>query len=237
MAKKNTEDTSEDNTSKRGGNGNKNTKRVELKEEARYSIWGIGFIVFGAIMVLSIFEMAGIVGTFIFQALHSLFGFGYYLLPILLVVIGVSFLKKQRPQLARFHVIFAIITLLTSLGLLDIASNGNGESLNITYGGFLGGIISWPFIKLFGLYGGILILGGGLIVSLIVLFNESPNLPESFAKIWSFLKRDIWNWKKKDADFDENYSADNYEIEEPDSQEKENSRSEKIVSSDRKSVV
>ncbi len=231
MAKKNTEDTSEDNTSKRGGNGNKNTKRVELKEEARYSIWGIGFIVFGAIMVLSIFEMAGIVGTFIFQALHSLFGFGYYLLPILLVVIGVSFLKKQRPQLARFHVIFAIITLLTSLGLLDIASNGNGESLNITYGGFLGGIISWPFIKLFGLYGGILILGGGLIVSLIVLFNESPNLPESFAKIWSFLKRDIWNWKKKDADFDENYSADNYEIEEPDSQEKENSRSEKIVSS------
>src|SRR5574344_811531 len=173
MAKKITEDTNNESTSKRGGNGNKNAKKVELKEEARYNIWGIGFIVFGAIMILSIFEMAGIVGSFIFQALHSLLGFGYYLLPIILVVVGVSFLKKQRPQIARFHTIFGLITLITSLGLFDIASNGNGESLNITYGGFLGGIISWPFIKLFGMYGGILILGGGLIISLIVLFNES----------------------------------------------------------------
>ena len=233
MAKKNTEDTNNESTSKRGGNGNKNTKKVELKEEARYNIWGIGFIIFGIIMVLSIFEMAGIVGSFIFRALHSLLGFGYYLLPILLVVVGVSFLKKQRPQIARFHTIFGLITLITSLGLLDIASNGNGESLNITYGGFLGGIISWPFIKLFGLYGGILILGGGLIISLIVLFNESPNLPENFEKIWNFLKRDLWSWRKKSDNPDDQYSADNYEIEEPEKQEdaRGNNRSEKIISS------
>ncbi len=214
MAKKNTDDTNNESTSKRGGNGNKNVKKVELKEEARYNIWGIGFIIFGSIMILSIFEMAGIVGTFIFRALHSLLGFGYYLLPILLLLVGVSFMKKQRPQIARSHTIFGLLTLLTSLGLLDIASNGNGESLNITYGGFLGGIISWPFTKLFGLYGGILVLGGGLIISLIVLFNESPNIPDTFQKIWNFLKRDLWSWKKKDNGVVEDFTADNYEIEE-----------------------
>lgn len=216
MAKKNTEDTNNESTSKRGGNGNKNTKKVELKEEARYNIWGIGFIIFGTIMILSIFEMAGMVGTFIYRALHSLLGFGYFLLPILLLVVGVSFMKKQRPQIARSHTIFGLLTLLTSLGLLDIASNGNGESLNIAYGGFMGGIISWPFIKLFGLYGGILILGGGLIVSLIVLFNESPNIPEIFSKIWNFLRSDIKFWKKREDGPENDYTADDYEIEEKD---------------------
>jgi S-DNA-T family DNA segregation ATPase FtsK/SpoIIIE len=132
----------------------------------------------------------------------------------LLIVIGISFLKKQKPQLAKFHTIFGLLTLLTSLGLLDIASNGNGGNLNITYGGFLGNIISRPFIKLFGLYGGILVLGGGLIISLIVLFNESPNLPETFKKIWQFLRKDIRFWKKEKNDFESDYTASDYTIEE-----------------------
>lgn len=228
MAKKITEDIDEETNSKRGGKGNKDIKKGGLKEEARFNIWGIGFIIFGVIMILSVFEMAGIAGDFIFRTLHSLLGFGYYLLPILLVLIGVSFLKKQRPQLARFHAIFGIITLFTSLGLLDIASNGNGESLNIIFGGFLGGIISWPFTKLFGLYGGILILGGGLIVSLIVLFNESPNLPETFEKIWKLLGTDIWAWRKKKDPEDDEYSADNYEIEGV--EKEEGDKKDKVVS-------
>lgn len=228
MAKKITEDIEDETTSKRGGKANKDIKKGGLKEEARYNIWGIGFIIFGVIMILSVFEMAGIAGDFIFRTLHSLLGFGYYLLPVLLVLIGVSFLKKQRPQLARFHAIFGGITLFTSLGLLDIASNGNGESLNIIFGGFLGGIISWPFTKLFGLYGGILILGGGLIVSLIVLFNESPNLPETFEKIWKLLGTDIWAWRKKKDPEDDEYSVNNYEIEGVEKEESD--KKEKIIS-------
>ncbi|NCU28409.1 MAG: DNA translocase FtsK [Candidatus Moranbacteria bacterium] len=229
MAKKITENTSNENTSKKGADKNKNTKKIELKEEARYSIWGIGFIVFGAIMILSIFEMAGIVGSFIFNTLHTFLGFGYYLLPIILIIVGVSFLKKQRPQIAKFHTIFGLLTLLSSLGLMDIASNGKGESLNITYGGFLGGIVAWPFIKLFGLYGGILILGAVLIVSLIILFNESPNLPETFMKIWNFLKRDLLFWRKKVDSNNEDFTAENYEIEE--STKKEEPKEDKNDSS------
>lgn len=166
-------------------------KKNKLKEETRYSIWGIAFIVLAILVSLSVFNMAGIVGDFIYSSLSFVFGFGYYLLPIMLVVIGYSFMKKERPQVARLHAIFGATTILSCLGILDIATNGKGESLNLTFGGYLGSIVSWPFIKLFGVYGSILLLGALLITSLIVLFDEKPNLMEFLKKIWNLLKSNI----------------------------------------------
>jgi len=189
MAKKDIDEDLDENIPKQGKR--KNGKKVVLKEETRYSIWGIGFIVFGLLITLSIFKMAGVVGDFIYSSLNSFFGFGYYLLPILLVLIGYSFLKNERPQVARSHAIFGFIIFLSTLGIMDIASNGKGESLNITFGGYLGSIVSWPFVKFFGIYAGILLLGALLITSLIILFDEKPNLVEFFQKIWNFLKKDI----------------------------------------------
>lgn len=191
MAKKNTEEDIEESTSKQGKRRNKNGKKIELKEEARYDIWGISFIVLGLLVLLSIFNMAGIVGEFVYQTLSAFFGFGYYILPILLVIVGYSFLKKEKPQIARIHAIFGATTLFSILGIMDIASNGKGESLNITFGGYLGSIVAWPFVRFFGIYAGILLLGALLITSLIILFNETPNLAELFKKIFSFLKTEI----------------------------------------------
>jgi len=201
MKKKDTENSKEESTSKRGKKKNKNMKKVELKEETRLSIWGIGFLVLGLLITLSVFNMAGVVGNFIYSNLNAFFGFGYYLLPILLIVIGYSFLKKERPQIAQIHAIFGLFTLLSTLGIMDLASNGKGESLNITFGGYLGSIVAWPFVKLFGMYAGILLLGALLITSLIILCDERPNLVELFRKFWNFIKGDIHIPKiKKDED-------------------------------------
>jgi S-DNA-T family DNA segregation ATPase FtsK/SpoIIIE len=224
MKKKDTEKTKEEPTSKQGKRKNKNMKRVELKEETRLSIWGIGFMVLGLLITLSVFQMAGVVGDFIYRALSAFFGFGYYLLPILLVVIGYSFLKKERPQIAHTHAIFGLLVLISSLGIMDIASNGKGESLNITFGGYLGSIIAWPFLKLFGMYAGILLLGALLITSLIVLFDERPNLVELFRKFWNFLKGDIRIPKIKKDD------GDDYEI--PETSEQPEKGKEEIKSTE-----
>lgn len=189
MSKKDTEEDIDEPTSKQGRK--KNSNKVKLKEETRYSIWGIGFLVFGLLIILSIFKMAGVVGDFIYKALSSFLGFGYYILPIILVAVGISFMKNEKPQIAKTHATFGLVTLLTTLGIMDLASNGKGESLNITFGGYLGSMVAWPFLKLFGMYAGILLLGALLIISLIVLFDEKPNLMEIFRKIWNLLKWDF----------------------------------------------
>lgn len=191
MAKKDTEETSneESKQSKKKGRNTKN--KIELKEETRYSIWGIVFFVLGILVTLSIFKMAGLVGDLIFSAFTSLFGLGYYLLPILLVLVGISFMKKERPQVANIRALFGVVIVLSSLGIMDITANGSGKSLDIFYGGYIGGAVAWPFVKLFGVYGGILVLGALLITSLIVLFDEKPNLVEIMIKFINFLKKDI----------------------------------------------
>lgn len=186
-SKKDIEEDFEDKP-KQGRKKNKKGKRIELKDETRYSIWGICFLVFGLLVVLSFFQMAGPFGDFVKKIFNSFFGFGYYILPILLGVVGLSFLKKEKPQIAKIHAIFGLTTLLSTLAIIDLACNGNGTSTIITYGGYLGSIVAWPFMKIFGMYASIILLGALLITSLIVLFDERPNLVELFKKLWSLLK-------------------------------------------------
>jgi len=209
--------------SKQGKNKNGKKKKVELQEETRYSIWGIGFIVFGFLLILSVFKTAGVVGDFIYRTLNPLLGLGYYILPIILIAVGISFLRKEKPQVARVHAIFGLVTLLSVLGIMDIAVNGKGESFNITFGGYLGSMVAWPFIKLFGMYAGILLLGAILIISLIVLFDEKPNLIELVKKFWNFLKGDIRlpKLRKENENNDDESLINNNQLEENTKEEKE----------------
>jgi len=207
VAKKDIENDDEP-TSKQG---KRKSKKVELKDETRYSIWGIGFLVLGLLVLLSFFHKAGPVGDFIFKTLNSFLGFGYYLLPILLAVVGISFMKKEKPQVAKIHAIWGLVTLLSCLGIMDLASNGNGESLNITFGGYLGSIVSWPFLKLFGIYAGIILMGALLVISLIILCDEKPNLVELFKKFWNILKIDLHLPKSKKDENDYEVESKNEE--------------------------
>lgn len=191
MAKKDIE-SEEEKEPKRGRKTGKNSrKKVELKDETTESIWGIGFLVLGLLILLSMFRLAGIAGDFIYKVLSSFFGFGYYLLPIILGIVGVSFMRKGKIDIARLHAIMGLLVLVSTLGIMDLAANGSGESIIVTYGGYLGSIISWPFVKLFGVYGGILLLGTLLITSLIVLFDEKPNLLGLWQRIKNISNKEI----------------------------------------------
>jgi len=183
MAKNNKEKDQKDNQKK-------NQKR-KLKDETRHSVLGIIFFFLGIIILLSIFNNAGIIGEFVYKSLKSLLGFGYFVLPIIFGVVGYSFMKKGEINVAKVQMITLLIILVSILGIMDIASNGEGKSEIITYGGYLGSIVSWPMIKLFGMYAGILIFGSAVIISLIILFDEIPNLERVGKKILQILKIDL----------------------------------------------
>jgi len=175
----------------------KSKKKVPLKDETRESIWGVIFLVLGLIILLSMFEMAGVVGDFIYSNLYAFLGFGYFLIPIIFVIIGISLMRKGELDIAKIHAISLVLVLLSSLGIMDFASNGSGTSEVITYGGYLGSIVAWPMLRLFGMIGGILILGTILIISLLVLFNEKPNLMTFIRRIWQFLSSDLGEYFRK----------------------------------------
>jgi len=201
MAKKDIEDEEEKPQYKRGKKNNKKTK-VELKDETRQTIWGVAFIFLGLFVLLSTFKIAGPFGDFVYSILNAFLGLGYFILPIILAIVGVSFMKNGGFDIARLHAIMGGTLLLSILGIMDIASNGSGPTEIVTYGGFLGGIIAYPFVKFLGIYVGILLLGAILIVSLLVLFNERPNLSALWQRFWSSFKN-IFTKKIRDNDEEE----------------------------------
>ena len=190
MSKKDIDIEEEDEPKRGRKSSKKGRKKVELKDETTESLWGIGFLVLGLLILLTIFNWAGPAGDFIRRILGSIFGFGYYLLPIILGIVGVSFMRKGRVDIARLHAIMGVCVLLSTLGIMDIATNGIGESTVLTYGGQIGRMVAWIFSP-FGMYGGILLLGALLITSLIVLADEKPNLLALWNKIKNISNKEI----------------------------------------------
>jgi len=204
MNKKN-KSTHRKSTAKKKQENKKN--KLKLKDNTKSNIWGIGLLLLGILVLLSIFKLAGLAGDFIYLSLNSLFGFSYFLLPIILLIIGVSFIRHGEVKIALRHNVTGFISLLSALGIADITTNGAGPTSNLAWGGYLGSFTAWPFVKLFGVYASVLILSAILIISLIILLDQSPSLTNFWKKVWSFLTINLsipfLKKKNKNEEFEE----------------------------------
>ena len=176
-----------------------------LSLEARNSILAIVCFIVVLIFILAAFGVAGPAGDTLYKVFNSLFGIGYYLVPILAMILGISLLKEERPEIALTHSVGSILFLASGLALVDAAS------IDMHHGGLVGQAVFWPFMRLFGIYAGIIFVGGLLIISILVLFNERPD--------WSGMWNRIRAFFTKERALEE--PADDYEEEEEVAEEPE----------------
>lgn len=140
-----------------------------LKEETRHSVLGIIFFVLGVFFVLSASGKSGVAGNFLFGTLQSLFGVGYFLIPILMFMLSFSFMRSVKPVLLLNSILGSILFFLSSLGLFEILF---GEKT----GGIVGYFISLPFIKLFDVYTSAIFLSAILVISILLIFDTKLHL-------------------------------------------------------------
>ena len=155
-----------------------------LKTQTKHGIIAIVFFVLALFFLMSKFDMAGVVGSFLSRQLELLLGIGDVLLSILFIMLGVSFIKSEVPDIGWTRVISAALFLLSSLGIIDIASGAGNHK-----GGLIGEILSTPFVSLFDIYASLAFLGAILIISILIMFDTKPNLATFFTKIRSILGR------------------------------------------------
>jgi len=157
----------------------KNSSSINnLKTETKHGIWAILFFVLAVFLLMSMFNVAGVAGNFVYEILDYLLGIGYVLLPILFVLLGSSFIKSETPNIGWTRAISGIMFLLSGLGIIDIVSQKHS-------GGFLGRILSTPFVSLFDVYASIVFLGAILIISVLVMFDAKINVAPLFKNIWN----------------------------------------------------
>ncbi len=161
-----------------------------LKQETKYSVFAVVCFVLALFFFIAAFGKGGPAGNALFSLFTFLFGIGYFLIPVLLVILGFSFIQSQRPSIAISHTLGSVFFLFSTLGLLEIGSTTHR-------GGMLGQLFAWPFTALFETSVSVIFLCGLLIISLIVLFDTRPNI-ERFLNFF----RNLFS-RKDTADEDE----------------------------------
>jgi len=207
---------------------------LDLTSDTKRSVAAVFSFVFAFLFVLGYIQQAGLVGKYLDLAAATVFGWGKWLFPFLLVLIGLILLRRK----IKFYIASIIglaVAYVSVLGLshvfydqeqfLVIAKNGEG-------GGMVGYFLVLSFIKLVGFVGAIVLLIAFLIVGVLVAYNFS--LIPFVEKISSFFRKEERNAneekddnedldEEQEEDFDEN--EDEYDDQE--SEEDKENREEK----------
>ena len=158
-------------------------KKTKKNQEFNKDIIGIIIIAFGIITMISLFTFkVGLVGSIIRGTTFSMMGFGGYLVPILLIGLGIinildKFDKKEIKIVTVLLSLFLI--LLVALDSQNIEINGFINRIKTAIylsnfnkgGGFIGSFIGYFFYKLFGLVGGFIVLFFSASALLLLLFD------------------------------------------------------------------
>ena len=169
--------------------------KSEIKKETWQAVIAIAFFVVSLLSILAAFDKAGFVGNYIYVILKKLMGIGYFLFPIVLVMLGVSFLRGIQKKLQVSKLIGALLFFLSGLGLVDL--------LIVHEGGILGRYISQPLISLFDVYATAALLIALLTISILITFETHFTLEQLM----------FWNYFRSNADDMED--EDEEEAEEP----------------------
>jgi S-DNA-T family DNA segregation ATPase FtsK/SpoIIIE len=187
---------------------------AELKPETKQTILLIVFFVLAMFFVIAGFGAAGVAGDFIFKNLKKLFGVGYALLPIILMLVGLSIYKIDKQKMGIVNTVASVLFTLSGLGFIHVVAGGD-------HAGSLGRISAWPFLKLFDVYIAGLFLIAILFISLTLLFDHHM----SIKSIGNFFKGLFGKKEKTEEDGsmeDEEEYVDEFFEEEDETEEEKN---------------
>ena len=190
-----------------------------LHPDTKKGILAILFFVASIILALSAFGSAGPAGNLIYKGLASLFGVGYYLLPIISVFIAAGLLMADQKKPVTRTMIGGFLFVVSGLGLIDIISPNNG--------GIIGSLIG-TIESAFSYIGSIIIMAAIVLTSLLVTLNlplqikrkkkETPNTSGLTAKE---LQKIDESEDEEEEEYEEDEEEDDEEEEYEDEEEEE----------------
>ncbi len=159
-------------------------RRLDLKDETKQGVLGILSFVLAIFFLLASAGVAGWAGRGFYRGGSAIFGYGYYLFPLCLVLLGISFLRFARPNIIGNRLIGDLALLLGSLGLVNVLFGDRA-------GGSMGYFISLPLLKIFDVYPSVLFLTAVIVIATLVVFDTT------FTLAWTLFGRPIGGWFRK----------------------------------------
>ncbi|OGN05175.1 MAG: hypothetical protein A2925_01330 [Candidatus Yanofskybacteria bacterium RIFCSPLOWO2_01_FULL_44_22] len=144
--------------------------RFDISQETRNSILGIGSFILAILSVLSFVNMAGRAGDIFNVVSKSLFGWGFFLVPVAFLLLGLSFVKSLSRKIYLSAVFGTAVFVLSILAIFFVIGDG-AFSQRVDQGGYLGVILGFPVLELTGFSASLVIFVALIFVSLLLSLN------------------------------------------------------------------
>ncbi len=145
-----------------------------LKNETLAWVTSIGLFVLFTFFMLASFEKAGVVGDKIYAIFSTLFGIGYFLIPLICLLLSIAFAKSMKHSFGWTRSLGSGVLFLSLLAIIGLAFDNKG--------GIIGNVIYKPLVKLFEVYASAIILGALAIASILIIFDTPLNLGFIFGR-------------------------------------------------------
>lgn len=151
-------------------------ERIDLNPDIGQGLVAVFLFILAGLSILSFFSLAGVAGHFIDSFLSLVFGRVRYAFPLVLIIVAILKIKDLDYEYRPTHWLGAILFFLSVNGMVHMRQPFS-EMVDGALQGYGGGIcglaLAWPLTKYLGFWGGVMILAGLFLVSIIFLFNTS----------------------------------------------------------------
>lgn len=151
----------------------------EISSETRRGIAVVLLFLLGVISALSFFGAAGPLGNGLADLMTKFFGWGDWLVPLILLILGYVILLPHRYSVHAINYVGLLLTILGLYGFLHVTQGPADLFSSLALGrggGYVGLILSWPLIQIFGAIVAGVISFAVLLIGVFLTFNTSFEL-------------------------------------------------------------
>jgi len=144
------------------------TKYPILTSKLKRKVEVILIFVIAIVIGLSFFDKSGVGGKFLFDSIYFLIGKTIFFIPLFLGLTSLIFLTSQKKRL------MAPVLLAVALLILGVSGMFSMEVMPEKQGGWIGYLISYPFLNYFGVWVTFIILIVFILISLLIFWEFLP---------------------------------------------------------------
>lgn len=144
--------------------------RFDISQETKNSVWGIASFILAVLSILSFIDKAGWAGQWFNLLARSLFGWGFFLVPVTFIILGIAFIKSISRRIYFSAVFGTLLFVLSILATFYVLGKGDFET-RVAQGGYLGIILGFPLITSVGFGASLVILLAAVVIALLVVLD------------------------------------------------------------------
>lgn len=161
---------------------------TEVSTSTQRGLLVLFLFVMSAVTTLSFVGLAGSFGYTVDVFFGWLFGWGRFVFPIILAVLGYIILFPDRYHIRTLNTVGLIIFVLSTLGLMHMVYDpqelARAASLGMG-GGYVGLLLGYPFLTYMGIWASLIVLFALFVSSFLLMFNASLNDMLSMLAQWN----------------------------------------------------